>query len=203
MLLSCVKRVVQRGRAARVLSVYAFQHLSCKAVVLCCAASFVGGLSAQEKKPMQAPQVLQTEREWLHELSHETHGLHVARLSPTVLTIGIHQVQAELAATPATRQQGLMYRSKLGASQGMLFVFAQPAKQCFWMKNTLVALDAAFIGADGRISRIVQMQPLDETAHCSTKAVGYVLEVNHGWFNKRRIKEGDEVQHLPPLSVAQ
>lgn len=141
---------------------------------------YADGLSAQER--LRAPQ---------------------PQLPVLELTVQKHKIQAELATTPTTRQRGLMYRSTLGASQGMLFVFAQPARQCFWMKNTKLALDAAFIATDGRIVDIVPLQPLDETAHCSTKAVGYVLEVRRGWFNKRRIKEGDRVQRLPSLSVAQ
>lgn len=119
------------------------------------------------------------------------------------LSVKKHNIPVELATTPAARQRGLMYRNTLDASQGMLFVFPQPGRQCFWMKNTPLKLDAAFIAADGHIVDILPLEPLDETPHCSTKAVGYVLEVHRGWFNKRRIKQGDRVQRLPPLSVAQ
>lgn len=154
----------------------------CCSVLLCCTLLSAGRLAAEEMGAVEQAQL---------------------PLPRTTLEIRTHRVQAELATTPSVRQRGLMYRSTLEASQGMLFVFPQPDRRCFWMKNTLIALDAAFIDTDGRITRIAQMQPLDETAHCSTKAVGYVLEVSHGWFNKRRIKEGDRVQHLPPLTVAQ
>ena len=74
--------------------------------------------------------------------------------------------------------------------EGMLFVFDQAATQCFWMRNTLIPLTAAFVADDGTIVNLVDMKPQSDDSHCSTQAVRYVLEMNLGWFAKRQIKAG-------------
>jgi uncharacterized membrane protein (UPF0127 family) len=72
----------------------------------------------------------------------------------------------------------------------MLFVFEQPSQQCFWMKNTLLPLSAAFIADNGRIVNIVDMKPQTLDSHCSTEPVRFVLEMNQGWFTKKGLKAG-------------
>ncbi len=116
------------------------------------------------------------------------------RLPVMTLNVGIHNIQAELAQTEAQRSTGLMNRPKLGEHQGMLFVFDSPDQQCFWMKNTLVALSIAFLADDGRITHIDDMQPQSLASHCSPKPVRLALEVNQGWFAKRGIKVGMEIK---------
>ena len=70
------------------------------------------------------------------------------------LTAGIHVIRAEVAAAPAERARGLMFRRQLGANQGMVFLFDEATVQCMWMRNTLVPLSVAFIADDGRILNI-------------------------------------------------
>ena len=71
-----------------------------------------------------------------------------------------------------------------------MFAFEQPATQCFWMKNTLLPLTAAFVADDGRIVNLVDMKPLSEESHCSAEPVRFVLEMNQGWFARKNIKKG-------------
>ena len=111
-------------------------------------------------------------------------------LPRTQLTAGMHRIDAQVAATPQQRQIGLMNRKDMPQHEGMLFIFEQPSLQCFWMRNTLIPLTAAFIADDGTIVNLADMQPLDESNHCSTKPVRYVLEMNQGWFDKRKLKAG-------------
>ncbi|MGQ9724269.1 MAG: DUF192 domain-containing protein [Tepidimonas sp.] len=106
------------------------------------------------------------------------------------LRAGMHLIDAQVARTPEQRSVGLMWRRDLAPNEGMLFVFDKPAVQCFWMRNTTVALTAAFIADDGRIVNLADMQPLDETSHCSHEPVRYVLEMAQGWFTKRGIGTG-------------
>ena len=106
------------------------------------------------------------------------------------LTAGMHRIDAQVAGTPEQRQTGLMLRKDMPQHEGMIFVFDQPTKQCFWMKNTLLPLSAAFIADDGTIVNIEDMKPQTLDAHCSTKPVRYVLEMNKGWFAKKGIKAG-------------
>ncbi len=106
------------------------------------------------------------------------------------VTAGMHLIDAQVAATPEQRATGLMHRKEMPPSEGMLFVFEQAAQQCFWMKNTLLPLSAAFVADDGTIVNLVDMKPLTTDAHCSTQPVRYVLEMNLGWFAKKGIKAG-------------
>ena len=114
-------------------------------------------------------------------------------LPRTQLTAGMFRIDVQLATTPQQRQIGLMNRREMPQTEGMLFIFEQPAEQCFWMKNTLIPLTAAFIADDGAIVNLADMKPLDETSHCSAKPVRYVLEMNQGWFAAKHIKAGNKL----------
>jgi uncharacterized membrane protein (UPF0127 family) len=109
------------------------------------------------------------------------------------LTAGMHLIDAQLARTPEQREIGLMYRAKMPAQEGMLFEFEAPGVQCFWMKNTLLPLTAAFVADDGRIVNLVDMKPQTTDSHCSKEPVRYVLEMNQGWFAKRGIVAGNRL----------
>ena len=109
------------------------------------------------------------------------------------LSFGVHRIEVQVAATPERRQTGLMMRPQMPQQEGMLFVFDKPAVQCFWMKNTLLPLTAAFIGDDGTVVNLADMQPQTTDSHCSTAPVRYVLEMNRGWFAARRIAPGFKV----------
>ena len=106
------------------------------------------------------------------------------------LSAGMHRIEAQVAAAPEERQTGLMFRKEMAQHEGMLFVFEQPAQQCFWMKNTLLPLTAAFVADDGTIVNLADMKPQTLDSHCSNKPVRYVLEMNQGWFAKKGIKAG-------------
>ena len=109
------------------------------------------------------------------------------------LNAGMHLIQAQVAATPDQRSIGLMFRRDMPPNEGMLFVFEQPAPQCFWMKNTLLPLTAAFVADDGTIVNLADMKPQTTDSHCSLKPVRYVLEMHQGWFDKRGIKAGSRL----------
>ena len=131
------------------------------------------------------------------------HGTAFAQEGPQLnlqrikISAGMHQIDTQLAMTPTERQIGLMNRPSMPNHEGMLFVFEQPTKQCFWMKNTLLPLTAAFIADDGTIVNLEDMKPRTLESHCSTKEVRYVLEMNQGWFAKRGIKPGSKLSGTP------
>jgi uncharacterized protein len=117
---------------------------------------------------------------------------------PTItVRAGIHHIRAQVASSPEQRTTGLMYRKNMPQNEGMLFVFAQPDTQCFWMKNTPLPLSAAFVADDGSVVNIEDMQPLSLATHCSKKPVRYVLEMNQGWFKKRGVAVGAKLEGLP------
>ncbi len=118
-------------------------------------------------------------------------------LPRTSLTAGMYLIDAQVAMSPREREIGLMFRKDMPTQEGMLFVFEQPATQCFWMKNTLLPLTAAFVADDGTIVNLADMKPMTEDSHCSEKPVRYVLEMNQGWFTKRGIKAGMRMTGRP------
>ena len=119
------------------------------------------------------------------------------QLPRTELRAGMFRIDAQVAQTFNERQTGLMHRKEMPAHEGMLFVFEQPGRQCFWMKNTLLPLTAAFVADDGTIVNLADMQPLSEASHCSAQPVRYVLEMNQGWFAHKNLKAGTKLTGRP------
>lgn len=109
------------------------------------------------------------------------------------LRAGMHRIDAQVASRPIERQIGLMQRPSMPQHEGMLFVFERAGVQCFWMKNTLLPLTAAFIADDGTVVNLADMQPLDENSHCSEQPVRFVLEMNQGWFASKGIRAGSRL----------
>jgi uncharacterized membrane protein (UPF0127 family) len=118
-------------------------------------------------------------------------------LPRVTLSAGMHQIDAQVAAAPDQRMIGLMFRKEMPQHEGMLFVFEQPSVQCFWMKNTLLPLTAAFVADDGTVVNLADMKPQTTDSHCSGKPVRYVLEMNQGWFAKKGIKPGMKLKGEP------
>ncbi len=103
-------------------------------------------------------------------------------------------LQVELARSDETRQRGLMYRTRLGSEEGMLFSWDSEAPRTFWMHNTCVPLDMLFIAKDGTISGILEQVPvLNEEPRGIACPVAHVLEVNAGWVRGHHVTPG---QHL-------
>lgn len=131
------------------------------------------------------------------------HGLASAEDSPQMqlqripLSIGIHQIDTQLAVTSEQREIGLMFRRDMPQNEGMLFIFENPSRLCFWMKNTLLPLTAAFVADDGTVVNLENMKPQTTDSHCSAKPVRFVLEMNQGWFAKKGIKPGSKISGRP------
>ncbi len=124
-------------------------------------------------------------------------GLPQLDLPRIKISAGLHLIDTQLALTSEQRATGLMFRREMPQSEGMLFVFEQVSEQCFWMKNTLLPLSAAFVADDGTIVNLVDMKPQTTQSHCSTRPVRYVLEMNQGWFAKKGIKAGFKLAGKP------
>ncbi len=112
---------------------------------------------------------------------------------------GKQTFKVETAVTETQRSKGLMHRRSLDADSGMLFVYSYEQQLSFWMKNTLIPLDIAFIARDGHILNIANMEPLDESTVVSDGKAMYALEMNRGFFEKYDIKVGDRIEFLTPL----
>ena len=120
-------------------------------------------------------------------------GLRVAELKISKVPVTV-----EIADTPQASENGLMFRDSLPEDRGMLFIFDQPKKASFWMRNTKIPLSIAYVDSDGKILEIKSMNPLDETVVPSrSDEVAYALEVNQGWFDRHGITPGAKLDGIP------
>lgn len=108
-------------------------------------------------------------------------GLRVEPLEVVTMQ-GVQRFRVEIADTDATRQTGMMWRTRVGPNEGMLFDFKAPRDGvAFWMKNTLIPLDIIFISPQGRIVSIARnTTPLSLTPIPAGGTVLGVLEVGGG-----------------------
>ena len=115
-----------------------------------------------------------------------------------MLRLGDHKLTVEIAETAGEQGLGLMNRESLPNDRGMLFVFAVPKKASFWMRNTSIPLDLAFLDSTGVIQEIIPLVPFEESpVQSKSDQVAYALEVNRDWFASRNLKPGLKVQGLP------
>ena len=114
------------------------------------------------------------------------------------LKIGEHKLVVEVAVTPGEQALGLMNRDSLATDRGMIFVFEEPKKASFWMRNTSIPLDLAFLDSEGVILEIHPLVPFEETpVESKSGKVAYAIETNRDWFASRGLKPGIKVQGLP------
>lgn len=111
-----------------------------------------------------------------------------------VVFSGADTVLAEVAATADERSQGLMYRDDVPDGTGMLFVFQDNQPRSFWMANTYVPLDIAYMDPSYRIVDIVAMEALDTNNYPSSAPAMFGLEVRRGWFAEHGISVGDQAE---------
>ena len=117
-------------------------------------------------------------------------GLRVVIVTPE----GERTVEVEVADSEDERARGLMGRESLDVDAGMVFVFPAETSGPFWMKNTLIPLSIAFYDEDGRILRILDMEPCRrDPCPLYDPGVFYrgALEVNRGAFRDWAVGEGD------------
>jgi hypothetical protein len=111
-------------------------------------------------------------------------------------------VKVELAVTGPERSKGLMNRASMPEDHGMLFVFTRDVSVGFWMEQTLIPLDIAYLAHDGTVQEIKHGKPLDRTILSPAKPYRYTLEVNGGWFERQGLGVGSVVSIPPDLPVA-
>lgn len=115
--------------------------------------------------------------------------------SPSV-TVNGHKIFVEVAGTEDAREKGLMWRKNLDRNKGMLFVFRDSAVRYFWMKNTFLPLDIAFIDSNMVIRTIHSTDAVNDSSalFSSYVPVQYVLEANKGWFEEHGAGRGDTIR---------
>ena len=109
------------------------------------------------------------------------------------VSINGHELEVSLAEDEFKRNRGLMYVESMLPDHGMLFRWPDASPRSFWMKDTSLPLDIAFIASDGSITNIEKMQPFSLKSVLSTEPASCALEVNSGWFESHGVKPGDIV----------
>jgi uncharacterized protein len=106
-------------------------------------------------------------------------------------------VRVEIADSEQERAVGLMNRESLEDDAGMIFLFPESSSGGFWMKDTLIPLSIAFADEQGRILRILDMEPCRaDPCEIYDPGVSYrtALEVNQGAFSEWGVEEGDRLR---------
>lgn len=115
---------------------------------------------------------------------------------------GERAIEIQVALTEPERQKGLMFRDSMGEQQGMLFVFESPRPLGFWMKNTRIPLDIAYITPDGTIREIYPMYPFNENSVRSRRTdLSMALEMNQGWFAAHGVVPGQTIELAPVVDL--
>jgi uncharacterized protein len=109
---------------------------------------------------------------------------------------GQARFSVELANTPQTRSQGLMFRESMPRSSGMLFIYDRPQRATFWMRNTLISLDMIFTDETGTVRHVHhEAIPGDETTIDGGTDILTVLEINGGLARAMGIVPGSQMRH--------
>ena len=118
--------------------------------------------------------------------------------------LGGARYNVELAQDDATRARGLMFRDRMEADRGMLFIHDREDPQAYWMKNTKIALDILYFD-DGRrlVSQQRDVPPCSAGDACppypSFKPARYVLELNAGQAAKLKLENGAKLTFGPGI----
>lgn len=126
---------------------------------------------------------------------HRVSGLEIIPVTITRADGTAHVIAAEYAVEQIDQARGLMFRSEMGADEGMLFDYEDaPHSLSFWMRNTVIPLDLIFIDPERRVLNIAaNAQPYSEDRILSAGVASAVLEVNGGRASELGIAPGDKV----------
>ena len=112
--------------------------------------------------------------------------------------------QVELAQDDATRARGLMFRDRMDAGRGMLFIHEAEEPQAYWMKNTKIPLDILYFD-NGRklVSQQRDVPPCSLGDACpsypSNVPARYVLELNAGEAARLKLQDGAQLDFGPGI----
>ncbi|MCH8273927.1 MAG: DUF192 domain-containing protein [Armatimonadetes bacterium] len=109
------------------------------------------------------------------------------------ISVNREELRVYVVQDPPQQQEGLMYvkEDELGPDEGMIFVFPASDWRGFWMRNTPIPLDIAYLRPDGTIINVLTMRPYDESRYLSDEKAKYAVEARAGWFEARDVGPGD------------
>ena len=105
--------------------------------------------------------------------------------------LGPQELNAELALTTEAIQKGMMWRTNVAESEGMLFVFGRAHQTAFWMKNVPMDIDVAYLDPEGVIREIHRLgRQNTNPVPARAPNIQYALETAVGWYERHGIREG-------------
>jgi hypothetical protein len=116
------------------------------------------------------------------------------RLPTAAIKVGAVPLAVEVAREKEQQAKGMMFRRSLGPDEAMLFVSDRDTNLAFWMKNTYVDLDLAYIRSDGTVLQIERMKAFNPEAVFSREPARFALEAPAGWFAAHGIEVGAKVE---------
>ena len=110
------------------------------------------------------------------------------------ISAGGKTLSAQVAVFDVEKARGLMFRKSLPENGAMFFVNETPQRASYWMKNTEIPLDIAFVAADGTITQIAKLYPRVLTPVDSARDdIAFCVETNAGWFAANGVCAGDKI----------
>ena len=115
------------------------------------------------------------------------------------IIIGNVVVKAEIAALLTEKQKGLSSRNFMRKNSGMLFIFSQPDFYPFWMKDMKFPIDIIWLDENLQIINIEKNITPDTfpKKFMPRLPAKYALEINAGWSDKNKVKEGVNIKVKP------
>lgn len=126
------------------------------------------------------------------------------RLQVIQLFLNGRMVDAEVALRGLEIMTGMMFRESMGQDEGMLFVLPVAERASFYMRNTRVPLQIAYIDPAGTILELHELKPLNEApVQSAATNIQFVLEMNTDWFTRNNLGTGAVIRtQLGPLPNA-
>ncbi|MBD5780604.1 DUF192 domain-containing protein [Pelagicoccus sp. NFK12] len=114
--------------------------------------------------------------------------------APVKISLGDKTLTMEFAITSSEQRKGLMGREGIADDHGMLFVYKEPQRMSYWMKNVDFPIDIGFFTADGVLREVYPMYPQDTLARKSIRDdMLYALETRHSWYSDNKIRPGAQL----------
>ena len=113
-----------------------------------------------------------------------------------IITIDEVTLDVVVARDEATQETGLVGYSSLGDGEGMAFVWDEPARRTFVMKDVSFPIDVVFVGLDGRVAEVFPLDPGDAESVTGSERSTLVLEVPRGWLEENGLGVGSAVDTM-------
>ena len=117
------------------------------------------------------------------------------RYLKAVVSVNAFKLIADLALTQDQQTKGLAVKNHMNESEGMLFVFQDPSKPSFWMKDMKFPIDIIWLDANRSVVYIApNLEPCPSQGTCPgyvpNKDSLYVLETTAGFSQRHNVTVG-------------